>query len=63
MLFEAMIIHLLYGTYIIFRFTSVFKDMNMNRLVVVRIEHKPISEKMNIVGIAIIVCDKVKQNN
>lgn len=63
MLFEAMIIHLHYGTYIIFRFTSVFKDMNMNRLVVVRIEINLYPKKMNIVGIATVVCDKVKQNN
>ena len=30
---------------IIFCFTSIFQDMNVNRIMVIRIEHKPKSKK------------------
>ena len=45
MLLEAMIVDLFYRIHIIFRLTTIFYNMYMNRLMVIRIKHKPESKK------------------
>ena len=46
MLLEAMIVDLFYRIHIIFRLTTIFYNMYMNRLMVIRIKHKPESPKI-----------------
>ena len=40
LLFETMIVNLLYRSYIILRFTIVFDNVDVNWIMVVRIEHE-----------------------
>lgn len=40
LLFETMIVNLLYRTYIILRLTIVLDNVHVNRIMVVRIEHE-----------------------